>query len=875
MAKEQPPTSLPKPKGWPDALSALRWLAKKMGAESAKLWPYPDAEGTEIAAVGRFNFATGHPDYPKSCRPFYRAGDGRWRIGDPPDGWPLFNLPAVIAAETVWLVEGEKCADIFNKCLGLPATTTAHGSASPHLTDRSPLAGKQVVICPDFGPAGEGYVTNVVRLLTQLDPQPCVKVLRLPGLVNDGDDIEQFGESRPGTTPEEDRAEIERLADALPWERPADLIGETDAADALDGPDDEDLAAKVRSVVQSDGVPGLLRNAELMGQLAKLTPAQLAPITADLRSVRGFSSRDFGHVLKANASKAKTNPGVAPGTREDIPIAQPLYILVNEGIAVFEPGASVSEPLPLVMNFDARIIEEEIRDDGREETRRYRVAAARADRRKSFADVEAKDFDGMTWVARQLGSDFVITAGRGVKDHARAAIQILSGEIPKKRVYTHTGWRRVGETYYYFSASGAIGPEGLEPSASVDLSTYGLSGFYLPDPPSGDELKAAVRASLGILRLAQPDRPRSFAAAALAVSCVYRAALRETRFTIQANGPTGSHKSCWAALAQQHYGSGLDYNHLPMSWSSTPNALQAMRHALKDALGVIDDYVPGGSRQERDKADKLAEDVYRSQGNGQGRQRMNPDGTLQAPMDPRGSLVTTGEDRPSRPSANLRTLGVWFEKDDNSRGVKGTIDKAVLTECQRDADAGLYAASLAAFLRWVAADYERVQDDLTSKAEAHRALATMPGDHGRTPYIVAELMAGAELFLQFALESKALTSVEADEYSRIIWEGLMEAASSIREEYQSGTDQATLFLNLVGSALSSCIAYLEGTEGPDVPEHLRLHCGWRKDLKYQGKDVGQIPFWVYVRRTRRESAGPMANSPTSIQTAPIPSRSGC
>src|SRR3954470_10373556 len=88
---------------------------------------------------------------------------------------------------------------------------------------------------------------------------------------------------------------------------------------------------------------------------------------------------------------------------------------------------------------------------------------------------------------------------------------------------------------------------------------------------------------------------------------------------------------------------------------------------------------------------------------------MGVDGKLQPSMDPRGALLSTGEDRPQRASANLRTLGVWFDKDDACRGAAGTIDKEVLTRCQADADAGLYAASLAGFLRWLASRLDAVR----------------------------------------------------------------------------------------------------------------------------------------------------------------------
>ena len=39
-----------------------------------------------------------------------------------------------------------------------------------------------------------------------------------------------------------------------------------------------------------------------------------------------------------------------------------------------------------------------------------------------------------------------------------------------------------------------------------------------------------------------------------------------------------------AALAQQHFGPGMDARHLPASWSSTGNAIEGLAFAAKDAL---------------------------------------------------------------------------------------------------------------------------------------------------------------------------------------------------------------------------------------------------------------------------------------------------
>ena len=62
---------------------------------------------------------------------------------------------------------------------GLVATTSAHGAQSPHKSDWSPLAGKDVVILPDHDAPGENYAKAVVRFWPT-NPRPRVKIFRLP-----------------------------------------------------------------------------------------------------------------------------------------------------------------------------------------------------------------------------------------------------------------------------------------------------------------------------------------------------------------------------------------------------------------------------------------------------------------------------------------------------------------------------------------------------------------------------------------------------------------------------------------------------------------------------------------------------------------------
>ena len=216
------PTAKPKRKGaeFDAPRAAADSLTRLLKVKPTAHWIYRDSDGTAYAVVYRFDPPSG-----KTYRPVHvDATTGHWLIGDPPGGWLPYRLPELPEGDgRVWFFEGEKCADLA-RGLGLPATTTAHGAQSPHKTDLSALAGRDLVIVPDVGAPGEGYVTALPGLLANLDPRPRVRVLRLPGLTEDGDDIEQWIAARPEVAPADLRTELQRLADELADEA---LVGTT------------------------------------------------------------------------------------------------------------------------------------------------------------------------------------------------------------------------------------------------------------------------------------------------------------------------------------------------------------------------------------------------------------------------------------------------------------------------------------------------------------------------------------------------------------------------------------------------------------------------------------------------------------------------
>ena len=125
-----------------------------LGPHTAK-WDYLSATGELIACVYRYD--------PEPGKKEFRPWDVRARMCRAPDPRPLYNLPDVARADSVILVEGEKCADALIR-MGITATTAMNGAKAPiDKTDWSPLAGKAVLIWPDRDVPGWDYAEAAAR----------------------------------------------------------------------------------------------------------------------------------------------------------------------------------------------------------------------------------------------------------------------------------------------------------------------------------------------------------------------------------------------------------------------------------------------------------------------------------------------------------------------------------------------------------------------------------------------------------------------------------------------------------------------------------------------------------------------------------------
>src|SRR5215217_2910130 len=175
------------------------------------------------------------------------------------------------------------------------------------------------------------------------------------------------------------------------------------------------------------------------------------------------------------------------------------YRATHGGLVWEKPTQNGAMPTPLT-NFTARITGDVAEDDGAEVRRSFEIEAESNGRRTVFT-IPSSKFSGMGWATEHLGAGAILYPGFGLRDHARAAIQLLSGSVPARSVYAHTGWRLVDGEWVYLHAGGAIGRVGQVESIHIEL-TGSLAGRTLPSPPEGAELSRSIRASLQLWKLA-------------------------------------------------------------------------------------------------------------------------------------------------------------------------------------------------------------------------------------------------------------------------------------------------------------------------------------------------------------------------------------
>ena len=475
-------------------------------------------------------------------------------------------------------------------------------------------------------------------------------------------------------------------------------------------------------------------------------------------------------------------------------------------------------------NYQATIIANITWDDGIETKCEFEIAAELMCRRLQFT-IPASEFTTMDWPIERMGAAAITFPNQ--RGYARTAIQSLSMGAEHRCIYTHTGWSRVDGQRIFLHAAGAIGMAGV--ASGVMVRPFGSLRLYELHLRSGPgAVVSTVAASLRLLNLAPPTISFPLLAA------TFRAVLGEADFSVHLAGETGAFKSELAALYQQFFGAGMDRLHLPGSWSSTGNAIEAMAFYAKDTLLVVDDFAPQGAAVDVVRYHTAADRVFRAAGNHAGRGRLDSSANLRESKPPRALILSTGEEIPRGHSIRARLFFLELEK--------GAIAPRALSECQGDGREGRYVEAMAAFIQRVAGRYEDVRAAFDRRLADFRTAATGSTAHARTPEIVANLQAGFELYLDFCVACGAIDGPERDPLSARCWEALQEAAAMQAKHHQA-TEPTARYVEVLVALLSSGRAHLEARNG-GAPSGLQRSYGWRCDSSGNWSPLGDCIGWV-------------------------------
>jgi hypothetical protein len=507
--------------------------------------------------------------------------------------------------------------------------------------------------------------------------------------------------------------------------------------------------------------------------------------------------------------------------------AEPPYAITDAGMIWRKPTEGGFVEM-LLSNFGVVITADISVDDGVSEQRQL-VLEATVRGQTLQVTIPAAQFAGMSWVADRLGAGAILEPGLGTKDRLRHAMQVLSGEIPRRRVYAHTGWRQIDGVWVYLHAGGAIGRDGVVSGIEVTLSPP-LARMALPEPGAGEHQGAAVRVALQLFDLLPPQIAFPLLGAA------WLAPLRELLvpdapdFVLWLHGPSGVFKSEYLALAMAFYGD-FSRTSLPANFSATANAIERFTFETKDALLVVDDFHPAGDAKEQAAMNQIANRLLRGAGNASGRARMQADTTLRPALFPRGLSMVSGERLPEGHSNGARMFPVAVEP--------GTMTPAQLSRAQEDRVH--YPLVMAGYLQFLAQRFAVLHGELPRRFRALRAELQVVGGHRRDPGQVAHLLLGLESFLSFAVDVGVMTAEGRDARLREAREVLLAHA---REHAESQAEEAPeqVFLRLLAGGLAGKRAYLEHKQGgvPRDPEQW----GWEPRIR-RDADGGESMVWQH------------------------------
>lgn len=544
----------------------------------------------------------------------------------------------------------------------------------------------------------------------------------------------------------------------------------------------------------------------LFTKLAQLDLFQLNIYRSTICKKLQISQSDFGRLLKAARGTLPEDEEAAfakGGQYETVDGWTVLHTFTDDGKKRITPLA----------NGTAKILEEVLRDDGTNEPELDFIIAGELENGHHLPKltIPANEFSSMKWMSK-WGSRFILAAGRNAQDHLRAAVQHLSGTPHRRTIYTHTGWRKINDTWVYLTSEGALGID--DPSIQVDLkmgrAETNMDRYRLPLSPTS--ITEAMEHSLNFWNITAPSITVPMWAA------MYLAPLSPflmIDFGLWIHGKTGSMKSSYIATALAHFGGwqGKDAKtFLPSNFQSTANAILLNAFQAKDVPLVIDDFAPGATQREVRERDQTASNLLRSVGNKAARGRMRDGRHFQADFPPRCLAIITAEDLPPTQSTMARGIGVRVQTPPKGSEERRAIERRLTTA--QTAESNFYPIAMAGYILWIQRHWNELAADLPQVAARYRDQMQQAG-HSRLPDAFGKLMAAIDTALFFAIDVGALTTQQANDRKKIAFNAMN---AMIREHGDAveAVDACRIFQELLTEQLDARQWYLVDVDAPST-----------------------------------------------------------
>jgi hypothetical protein len=507
---------------------------------------------------------------------------------------------------------------------------------------------------------------------------------------------------------------------------------------------------------------------------------------------------------------------------EPASIQPSLFAFSSTGMIFRKSARWNAEPVRLT-NFNAKIVAEQIEDDGSLEEQRVFEIEAELEGVKRLIRVPSSKFAAMSWPTAMLGARAIVYPSQA--DIARAAIQSLSKGIRQTTIYMHTGWRLIDGVQSYLHSGGAITPTGNRTDVTVRLPES-LRYYLLPEPATeAESIAEAYETVLSVKNAFKTSLTVPL------IGAVFASVLGNIDYSVYFAGQSGTRKSELTSMAQAFFGSGFHRMTLPANWGmDSPIALMLKAFRAKNAVLTIDDFAPNGQKNHDDKLHAKAEDVLRAAGNGSGRTTAKVDHSERAGKPSRCLIVSSGEEIPKGQSLQNRLLIVPMQL--------GDIPDKELSEVQRMAREGELAMANAVWIQHVAKFHDTVTRHFNRRCIQFRdKLCSKNNTHARQPTTIAHLISAWYAWISSGVVSGVFPRKAAHKLRAEVW-AAMTASMDLQKDQHTTVHPAEYFLELLRSSLLSGRGHLATIEGlqPEGSSHL---LGWRNGVQ-QGELIGWI-----------------------------------